>query len=348
MRALHDRVRFVVVTLEDLDPALGTTTPAHLALTPYVYQFSSFLDPALYASFFEYLLRRFEPRTLWIANGATWIYNALPEIKARHPSLRILNMVYDQAVGWINRYDLSLILHLDGHLGVNERICQAYLEKGARPETVYQIENGIEPAEFNPAAYTPEKITALKLGLGLPLDRKVITFASRVHPQKRPMDFVELARRMADEPGLIFLMVGDGPLANQVDAQITRSGLKNILRQPFYRPLSDIFAISDVFVLPSDFEGMPMVILEAQAMGVPVVVTDVGNNRSVLAVTGGGVVVGRPGDVAALMAGVRKLLAAPPPPAALRQAFLSRYDIALVAEQYLAAFLGNPDIKNGS
>ena len=84
------------------------------------------------------------------------------------------------------------------------------------------------------------------------------------------MDFVELARRFVNDPAMFFLMVGDGPLADQVDAQISKIGLKNIQRHPFYRPISDILAVTDVLVLPSDFEGMPMVIIEAQAMGKPV------------------------------------------------------------------------------
>jgi len=137
-------------------------------------------------------------------------------------------------------------------------------------------------------------------------------------------------------------MVGDGPLAEAVSRRIGDKGLRNLYLRPFYRPMRDIYAVTDVCVLPSSFEGMPMVLIEAQAMGKPVVVTDVGNNREMIDFTGGGVVISQVGDIDALLAGVRRMLHHPPDPQALRQTILSRYDIAMVAEQYRAGAVGPP------
>jgi glycosyltransferase involved in cell wall biosynthesis len=305
MHNLKDQIRFAVVSFEQLNPELGTTADAFRQVTPFVYTIPDFMHGMLNMSFMNYLIERLNPHTLYIANGTTWIYDALEAIKAQHPHLRIVDQVYDSVVGWINRYDLATVLYQDGHIGVNSKICQAYIDKGAKPEQVYLIENGIEPGELDPAAYSPDKIFALKKEFGLPLDKKIVTFASRVHPQKRPMDFVELARRLSTDSSMAFLMVGDGPLAAQVSEQVARIGLMNFYRRPFYSPISDVFAISDVLVLPSDFEGMPMIIIEALAMGTPVVVTDVGNNREVVEYTHGGIVIPRIGDVTALMDGRR-------------------------------------------
>ena len=343
MQNLRDQFRFVVVAFEELDPELGTTADAFRQITPYVYSLPDYLNESLNASFMDRLIERFQPRTIYIANGTTWIFNALGEIKNRHPELRIANQVYDSEVGWINRYDISLILNIDAHIGVNPKICQAYLDKGAKPEQVYQIENGIDSGEINPADYSEQKIAMLKKQFNLPEGKKIVTFASRIHPQKRPVDFVELARRFSSDPSVVFFMVGDGPLAKQVQEEIEKIGLKNIFRHPFYRPISDVLAVSDVFVLPSEFEGMPMIIIEAQAMGKPVVVTDVGNNREVIAATGAGVVVSQIGDVTALREGVLQMLENPPDPEQLRQATLSHYDISIVAEKYRNAWLGGTD-----
>jgi glycosyltransferase involved in cell wall biosynthesis len=340
MHNLKDQIRFAVVSFEPLDPELGTTADAFRQVTPYVYNITDFMNGALNMPFMNYLIDRLDPRTLYIANGTSWIYDALEAIKVQHPQLRIVDQVYDSVIGWINRYDMATVLYQDGHIGVNSKICQAYIDKGAKPEQVYLIENGIQPDELDPASYSPEKNFALKKEFGLPLDKKVVTFASRVHPQKRPMDFVELARRLSTDPSLAFLMVGDGPLAAQVSEQVARIGLKNFYRRPFYRPISDVFAISDVLVLPSDFEGMPMIIIEALAMGTPVVVTDVGNNREVVEYAHGGVVIPRIGDVTALMDGVLKMLKEPPDPHKLRQATLARFDIAVVSQKYRQALLG--------
>ena len=340
MCQLKGRLRFAVVTCEPLDPELGTTADAFRRITPFVYTLPDYLDPQAYFSFMLYLFARLNPSVLYIANGATWIYNVLGDLKRRFPDLRIANQVYDARVGWINRYDLDLVMYIDAHIGVNDKICQAYAEKGASPEEIYLIENGIDSHEMAPAIYTTGDIRRLKEKFGLPQGKRVITFASRFHQQKRPLDFVELARRFALDDSTVFFMVGDGPLASVVDEQIRKVNLQNVVRLPFYRPIRDVLAVSNVLVLPSEFEGMPMIVIEAQAMGVPVVVTDVGNNRQVLERTAGGVVVNRIGDVTQLMEGVRQMLTAPPEPGRLRQATLEYFDIALIAQKYYDVLIG--------
>jgi glycosyltransferase involved in cell wall biosynthesis len=250
------------------------------------------------------------------------------------------NQVYDHKIGWISRYNPAIVASLDAHIAVNRRICQAYTERGVPDGEIHLIENGIIPEEFDVARYDPQKVASIKEQLGLPPDRRIVTFAARFHEQKRPLDFVDLAEKCSPDSSIAFLMVGDGPLADAVSRGITEKGLQNIHRRPFYQPMSDIFAITDVFVLPSYFEGMPMALIEAQVMGKPVVVTDVGNNREMIDFSGGGVVIRLVGDIDALLEGVKTMLRRPPDPRALRQAVLSRYDIARVAEQYRRVLLG--------
>jgi glycosyltransferase involved in cell wall biosynthesis len=161
-----------------------------------------------------------------------------------------------------------------------------------------------------------------------------------LHPQKRPMDVIELARRMRDDPSVVFLIIGDGPLSPVLDEQITKIGLTNVFRYGFYRPISDVLAVTDVLILPSEHEGMPLIVSEAQIMGKAVVVTDVGNNREVLELTGGGVVIPQIGDVSALMNGVRQMLQTPPDAAQVRQKFLAHYGLDVIAEKYKKVLLG--------
>ncbi len=339
---LKSHVRFIVIATDELDPSLGTLADDFRQETPWVYNFHDFLHPALHFSFLNNLVTSCQPACLYIANGSPWIYDVLPELKQRYPDLRTVNQVYDLSVGWINRYDMSLLLALDGHIGANDNICQAYIEKGARPDQVYLVEHGIDPAGLNPDKYSRDDKDAVLRRLGLPEGKKIVTFASRIHPQKRPMDFVEMARRFSGDQSVIFLMMGDGPLVGILDHQVQKMGLKNFYRCGFYRPISDILAISDVVVLPSEYEGMPMIIAEAQLMGIPVVVTDVGNNRRVLEITGGGEIIDQIGSVEALVRGVRKMLTSPPEATSMRRAYLSSFGIDVIAQKYLDALLGRP------
>jgi processive 1,2-diacylglycerol beta-glucosyltransferase len=340
---LTGQVRFIVLAFDKMEAELGTMADEFRQATPYVYTLPDFSDSHLNASAMDYLIARFDPRSIYIHNGSPWIYDALGEIKRRYPDIRLVDQVYDHQVGWINRYDPSVVLYLDGHIGSNPKICQAYRDKGSPPETVYFIENGSDSQELDPEQYDEGQIYNLKLKLGLSPQARVVTFASRVHPQKRPMDFVELARRFSSDLGVAFLMAGDGPLAAQVDEQIRKIGLKNIYRCPFYRPISDLLALTDVLVLPSEFEGMPMIVLEAQTMGKPVVVTDVGNNREVIERTQGGIVLSQIGDVGAIMKAVQQMLDSPPDPAEVRRKTIAVFDWKVIAQKYRAALLSNYD-----
>jgi glycosyltransferase involved in cell wall biosynthesis len=305
-----------------------------------VYIAPDYLAPQINLSFIRYLVDRFNPETFYIANGASWIYDAVSTIKKLYPKLHTVNQVYDHAAGWINRYDPPLVANLDSHIGCNRKICQAYIENGVPPNRAHLIENGVDVSEYNPECYPEELKRALKNKFGLPPDKKVITFISRLHQQKRPMDFVELARRFQTSPLTIFFMVGDGPLSQTVDAEVKSMRLNNFIRLPFYRPSSDIFAVSDVIVLPSEYEGMPMVILEAQAMGIPVVATDVGNIRDVLNVTGGGRVVARVGDVTTLQTELKKVLEKPINPIKVRQAVIENFGLEKMLAKYYDVLAG--------
>jgi glycosyltransferase involved in cell wall biosynthesis len=83
-----------------------------------------------------------------------------------------------------------------------------------------------------------------------------------------------------------------------------------------------------------------MIVIETLTMGKPVVATDVGNVREIIARTNGGIVVSQIGDIYALSAGVRKMLDAAPPLHEIRQAALAHFDWKVCAEKHLPAFFG--------
>ena len=340
IRHLQDRARFIVVTIERMDASLGTTADAFHQTIPFVYTAADYLLPPLNFSFLSYLIEHFQVATFYIANGSNLIYDALGTLRQHYPGLRIVNQVYDHQFGWIERYDQTVTAAIDAHISANPNITQAYVERGVRPEQIYFVEHAINMDDLNPADYPAERCIQIKQKLGLPVEKKLVTFCARMHPQKRPMDFIELARRFKGEEGIHFLMVGDGPLASAVEEQVVRIGLRNFTRRKFYTPISDIYAITDVMVLPSEYEAMPLVILETLAMGKPVVATDVGHIRDVVGRTHGGVVVPYIGDITALRMGVLQALREPIDSATIRRIIDQRFGISHIAPQYLKVWLG--------
>jgi glycosyltransferase involved in cell wall biosynthesis len=94
-------------------------------------------------------------------------------------------------------------------------------------------------------------------------------------PQKAPLLFIRAAREVTDEaPETLFVWVGSGSLQAEVEAQTRTEGVP--LRLLGHREdVWEIMQAFDVFVLASRYEGLPFALLEALALALPVVVTDV-------------------------------------------------------------------------
>ncbi len=339
LAALADRVRFVIMTVEGTHPSQGTTVEQFRKLTPYVYLTPDFAPTPSNFGMLAYLAGRFNPVSVYIPNGANWIFDHLGQMRRHFPDLRFIIQSYDHRVGWIERYNAEVARLVDIHIAPNQAIRRAYVEQGVHLDQIVLLPHGTDFSEFDPAKYSAADRELIRTRLGLPLDTKVVAFIGRLTPQKRPLDFVELARRFSADPSITFLMVGDGVLREQVIAQARTSRLTNFFRYDFYKPSSDIFAIMDVLVLPSEYEAMPLVVSEALAMGKPVVVNDVGNNREVVELARGGVVLPQIGDIAGLQRGVREMLTNPPDPVQLRAIILENFDIRVIAAKHLPLFL---------
>lgn len=340
IEGMQDRFTFVVVSMERQALHLGTTADGFRKLTPYVYSLANYLSTPSYFSEVSYLINRFQPVTIYIHNGSNWIYDALGEIRRRFPSIRAVNQVYDHQFGWINRYDPVVVNSLDGHISANTKITQAYVQKGARPDQVFFIEHCIDMKEVDPARYSADQCADIKAKLGVPEGKRIVAFIARLHPQKRPMDFIELARRNESNSDLYFLMVGEGPLSAVVAEYVTKHQPKNLTVHAFFQPITEIYAIMDALVLPSEYEAMPLVVLESQAMGKPVVVTDVGSNRDVVEDTCGGIVVPKIGDIKGLSDGVEMVFKNPIDPVKVRNRIKERFGTEYITSLYEKAFLG--------
>ncbi|MHC4593576.1 MAG: glycosyltransferase [Planctomycetota bacterium] len=126
-----------------------------------------------------------------------------------------------------------------------------------------------------------KEVMDLKHEWGIPADMKLVTAVGRLERQKDPWTLIEAARRMIQDMGMssvIFLIVGDGSLRVKLETYVKEN---NVLRDRvlflFTRPRKEvvkILSMSDAFVLASLYEGFGIVVIEAMAIGVPVVVTD--------------------------------------------------------------------------
>jgi glycosyltransferase involved in cell wall biosynthesis len=106
----------------------------------------------------------------------------------------------------------------------------------------------------------------------------VVGYFGRFSIEKGPDLFVDIVRRLAANPHLFFVMAGAGPEFDRVLRQIRKHRLQERIYTPgFVVPVTPLMRAADIVVLPSRIDGMPQVVLEAQAMGKPVVASRVGS-----------------------------------------------------------------------
>lgn len=119
-----------------------------------------------------------------------------------------------------------------------------------------------------------------------PQNNVVILFVHRLSIRKGPQHLVPLASKLAKvSDNFVFLVVGDGPYRGQLLQEIHSRGLdeKVLIRGAVpNRQLPEYYRGADIFILPSEEEGFPRVLLEAMASGLPVVAFDVGGVRDIL------------------------------------------------------------------
>lgn len=136
------------------------------------------------------------------------------------------------------------------------------------------VRSGLDLSEFRASAGRRARARG---ALGIPHDARVVGCVTRLAVQKDPLTMLRAWAEIAGAvPGVRFVIVGDGPLRREVEAELDRSGIaERTLLLGVRRDVAEVLASFDVFVLTSRWEGLPRAVIEAMAAGVPVVATDV-------------------------------------------------------------------------
>jgi glycosyltransferase involved in cell wall biosynthesis len=194
-------------------------------------------------------------------------------------------------------------------LVVSKDLGEAIGRRGARD---------VRPAVVPAPLLTPPGRTAedVRRELGVPLGTALLVTIARLAPQKG-LDVLLPAVGRLSESGVPVLAVvaGDGPLADRLNSEAAAGAIP--LRLLGRRAdVSDLLIAADVVVVPSRWEGQPLIVQEALLAGAAIVATDAGGTA---AVAGDGAVLVPPGDPIALADAVAGLLADPAAAQALRE-----------------------------
>jgi glycosyltransferase involved in cell wall biosynthesis/ribosomal protein S18 acetylase RimI-like enzyme len=145
--------------------------------------------------------------------------------------------------------------------------------------------NGTDLSRFDPAAVSVERLEELRRELGIPEGALVVGTVGRLVAEKGYRELFAAARRVrAALPEARFLVIGS-PDHDKADAitehEIERAG-RDVVFAGWREEVRDLYAVMDLFVLPSWREGLPRSAIEAAAMGRPMVLTDIRGCREVV------------------------------------------------------------------
>ncbi len=166
-------------------------------------------------------------------------------------------------------------------IAVSGEIRNTLIRAGARPDRVEVVLNGIDETRFRPQ---PELRAAARERFGLDPGQVVVGSVGRLKPQKRFDLLIEaFAALRRDRPSLRLLIAGEGSSRSGLEERIRAWQVEDACRRVGHcSDVPEFYRALDLFVQSSAYEGTPNVVLEAMALGIPVVATDVGGTAALV------------------------------------------------------------------
>lgn len=142
------------------------------------------------------------------------------------------------------------------------------------------INNGIDLQKFDPTRSYKD----IRSQLGIAASDLLVLFIARFTSHKQPLALIKaFAQAAAQLPSLHLLLVGDGDQKEEAVRLIDQLQLKDrITLEKFRQDVPDVLAAADIFVLPSLWEGLPIGLLEAMAMGKTIIASRVDGTKEII------------------------------------------------------------------
>lgn len=251
--------------------------------------------------------RRVDPDVIHFACGRSLILGGLAAIGTSPKKLTIRRIDYPIRRGLLGGFRYTTLC--DHTVAICDAIRRRLLAAGVSDRNITLVYDGIDP---QPWTGLLQQQTAARARLGIAPDAQVISCAGVLRPRKGQHVLIDaFARVAAAFPKAVLFLAGGGSELQRLRAQADRLGLgaRVFLPGPV-RPVHDVYAASDLFVMPSFHEGLCNACLEAGFAALPQVVSDAGGNAEIVADGATGAVVPK-GDAPALAAALSRYLADP-------------------------------------
>jgi glycosyltransferase involved in cell wall biosynthesis len=254
--------------------------------TPDIFVLPNILHVSDYPRFLAYLIQSRQIDTV-VITGSTIGYHLLPYLRAVAPEVTFVDMCHVEEPHWLNgghpRFGVGYQDALDLNIVTTRHLAKWMQDRGADSGRIRVMYTGVRTS----LASQPDEVRrSVRSELNIPEEIPVIVFAGRICEQKRPVLLMDILR-VARDQGLLFraLIIGEGELQSQLKDMLGRHHLAENVQMlasvPHQRWL-DILVASDIFLLPSQYEGISIALLESMAAGVVPVVANVGGHDEIV------------------------------------------------------------------
>lgn len=274
-------------------------------VTPDVFMLGNYAQLPNYPRLMRYLIESRRPDVVLITNSETG-YLMLPYLRSHCPGPAYVDYNHMEEEHWKNgghprssvgwRAQLDLTITSSNHLkqwmlargGLNESGGGGNEEhgRGGEPDRIEVCTTNCDASHWKPDAAARRRV---REALGLSADETVLLYAVRLTDQKQPMVFGASMRQLAELLGenqtFTALVAGDGEDRGRLELFLHENNLRGRVRMlgaVAQKDMPALFAASDIFFLPSKWEGIALSMFEAMATGLAVVGADVGGQRELV------------------------------------------------------------------
>lgn len=259
-----------------------------LKVTHDVFLLTNLVRPSDFPRLIQYLARSRRHRYI-VASHTMLAYQLLPYLRELLPQCAFLDYTHIEfesewpkggyAIVSAKRHSL-----IDLSMVSSQHLKNWMVKHGAPTEQVRVCYTNINCDAWKP---NPDQRKGKRQELGISNETTCILYPCRLVPQKRPAFLCNLVlalNRVVKQP-FVVLIAGKGLLQNTVDQFIGEHNLQSVLRCIGSVPISDMVTLhdaSDIFLLPSEIEGISLALFEAMGMESVPVISDVGGQRELV------------------------------------------------------------------
>lgn len=282
MRALKDTYDFCLITLERHTKEQGSLHYQLKGICRYIFDLREISEFDSFLQILYELHDIFSPDLLWLCNNSPWFEAHTMQIRKIFADTAIVAQdVYDTKVGWIEYYKNDGPKTFDRYIAITEIIRKVFEQEYNIPsEKIDVIYPVVDEWQLQRVRKTKEPYNKLCEKYGLDSRKKHFSFIARLTEQKNPIRYLKLVHRIMEkyQRNYEFIMVGNGVLENKVEEYIKKNRMEEeMIRIPYIENIPEFMSLLDGLILTSNYEGMPIVSIEAMGIGTPILSTDVGD-----------------------------------------------------------------------